>query len=163
MATRKGIESSLALILFGLIFLIYSIEYPLDTWANPGPGVFPLMVATVLVILASWVLVQNLRKLKVQAGKKTHEGAKETKTEFSQRSNVEAKAVFLIAIFVIYLVMVKWVGFFISNFMFIIISSRLMGARSWGKPIALSAGINLFCYFLFVTWIKLSFPRGVLF
>jgi hypothetical protein len=38
-----------------------------------------------------------------------------------------------------------------------------MGAKGWAKPIALSAGVNLFCYFLFVAWIKLSFPRGILF
>jgi hypothetical protein len=59
--------------------------------------------------------------------------------------------------------MIKWIGFFVSNFFFVIVASRLIGARSWGAPVALSAGINLFCYALFDLWLKLSFPRGVLF
>ena len=36
-------------------------------------------------------------------------------------------------------------------------------AKDWVRPIALSVGVCLFCYFLFVVWIKLSFPKGILF
>jgi hypothetical protein len=69
----------------------------------------------------------------------------------------------MIAVFIVYLLMVKWAGFFISNFLFVIISSKLIGAKDWARPIALSVAVSLFCYFLFEVWLKLSFPRGVLF
>ena len=64
MAVRKEIVSSLVLILFGVGFLLYDIKYPLDQWANPGPGVFPLMVGAIWVILAAWQLIQAFRKPK---------------------------------------------------------------------------------------------------
>jgi putative tricarboxylic transport membrane protein len=163
MAIRKEIASSLVLILFGAGFLLYNIKYPMDTWANPGPGVFPLMVGAVLVILAAWQLVQDVRKLKPEETKESHERTGRTVTEFLQRDRGKAKPLLMIATFILYLLMVKWVGFFISNFLFVIISSKLIGARDWGRPIALSTGVNLFCYFLFEVWLKLSFPRGVLF
>ena len=163
MFVRKEIASSLVLFLFGVFFLLYDLKYPLDQWANPGPGVFPLVVGGVLVILAAWQLTQEVRKPKAQGAKENDEAAKKSITPFLQRNRGEAKALFMIAAFIVYLLMVKWVGFFISNFLFVIISSKLMGTKGWRKPIALSAGINLFCYFLFVAWIKLSFPRGVLF
>jgi hypothetical protein len=163
MASRKEIASSLVVFLFGVVFLLYDLKYPLDQWANPGPGVFPLVVGAVLVILAAWQLAQEVRKPKPQGTKANDEGTRKSITSFLQRNSIEAKPLFMIAVFVVYLLMVKWVGFFISNFLFVIISSKLMGAKGWGKPIALSAGVNLFCYFLFVAWIKLSFPRGVLF
>jgi len=108
-------------------------------------------------------LAQEVRKPKPQEIKDGDQGTRESITASLQRNRVEAKPLFMIAVFVVYLLMVKWVGFFISNFLFVIISSKLMGTKGWRKPIALSAGINLFCYFLFVAWIKLSFPRGVLF
>jgi hypothetical protein len=57
----------------------------------------------------------------------------------------------------------QWIGFFVSTFLLVILSSRLMQAKDWGRPIALSAGVSLFCYFLFEVWLKLSFPRGILF
>jgi putative tricarboxylic transport membrane protein len=163
MAIRKAIASSLVLILFGVGFLLYDIKYPLDTWANPGPGVFPLMVGAVLVILAAWQLIQDFRKPKPPGAKKDHKGTTELITEFLPRKRGEAKPLFMIAVFIIYLLMVKWVGFFTSNFLFVIVSSRLMEASDWRRPILLSAGTNLFCYFLFEVWLKLSFPRGILF
>ena len=163
MASRKEIESSFVLLLFGAIFLLYDLKYPLDQRANPGPGVFPLVVGAALVILAAWLLAQDVRKPKAQGAKENDEGAKKSLTPFFQRNRGEAKSLFMIAVFIVYLMMVRWVGFFISTFLFVIFSSKLMGTKGWRKPIALSAGINLFCYLLFVTWIKLSFPRGVLF
>ena len=163
MAIRKEITSSLVLFLFGVFFLLYNIKYPMDTWANPGPGVFPLMVGAVLVILAAWQLVQDIRKPKPEETKESHERTGRTVTEFLQRDRGEAKPLLMIATFILYLLMVKWVGFFISNFLFVIVSSKLIGAKNWGRPIALSAGVNLFCYFLFEVWLKLSFPSGILF
>ena len=163
MFVLKEMMSSLVLILFGLFFLLYNLKYPLDTRANPGPGVFPLMVGAVLVILAAWQLVQDRRKPKIEEVKESREETGRSLGEFLQRYRVETKPLLMIAVFVVYLLMVKWVGFFISNFLFVIISSKLIGARDWGRPVALSAGISLFCYFLFEVWLKLSFPRGVLF
>jgi hypothetical protein len=163
MALRKEIASSLVLILFGAIFLLYDLKYPLDERANPGPGVFPLMVGAVLVILAGWQYIRAFRKTK---GPDNEEGRKrgvQPAGEIVQKNRGEKKVLFMIAVFVIYLLMVKWIGFFTSNFLFVITSSRLMGARSWKGPILLSAGIDLFCYLLFEVWLKLSFPRGILF
>jgi len=163
MFVRKEIASSVVLFLFGVVFLLYDLKYPLDQWANPGPAVFPLMVGMLLVILAAWQLVQGVRKPKPEVTKESHEGTGSLIKEFLQRNKVEVKPLLMIAVFIVYLLMVKWIGFFISNFLFVIMSSKLIGARDWGRPIALSAGVSLFCYFLFEVWLKLSFPRGVLF
>ncbi len=164
MFIRKEIASSLVILLFGVGFMLYNLKYPLDQWANPGPGVFPLVVGAVLVILAGWQLTQEVRKQhKLQEPKDGEEESGKSITALLRAKTGEAKPLIMIVVFIAYLLLVKWVGFFVSNFLFVIISSRLMGAKGWRGPIALSAGINLFCYFLFVAWIKLSFPGGVLF
>jgi hypothetical protein len=59
--------------------------------------------------------------------------------------------------------MIQRVGFFVSTFLFVIFVSRLSDARDWWKPGLLSVGISVFCYLLFVVWLKLSFPNGLLF
>jgi putative tricarboxylic transport membrane protein len=164
MFVRKEIAGSLVFILLGLGFLLYNTKYPMDTWANPGPAVFPLMVGAVLVILASWQLVKDVRNSGPEEAKESRgEGSGRSIREFLQRNRGEVKPLLMIAVFIVYLLMMKWVGFFISNFLFVIVCSKLIGARGWGRPIALSAGISFFCYFLFEVWLKLSFPRGVLF
>ncbi len=160
---RKEVLSSLVLVLFGAVFLLYDIKYPLDELANPGPGVFPLFVGTVLAILAFWQLVRSLRKTKPLGGE--NGGTEEIRpvTETSRRDAGEARVLLMIAVFVSYLLMVKWVGFFASNFLFVIVSSRLLGAKDWKSPLLLSVGIDLFCYLLFEVWLKVSFPKGILF
>ena len=163
MAIRKEIVGSLVFILFGVGFLCYGLNYPLDQWANPGPGVFPLIVGVTLVILAAWQLLHSFWKLKPSAGREKGGEAITSARDYLQRNKGETKALIMIAVFVIYLLMVHWVGFFVSNFLFVVISSRLMKEKDWRGPIALSAGISLFCYVMFEIWLKLSFPRGILF
>ena len=150
---RREIESSLVVLLIGVVFLVYNLKYTLGQWANPGPGVFPLMVGGVWVVLAVWHLVSVLRKHKAPARETLQESEAKGRT----------KALFMIGALVFYLLIVKWAGFFVRTFLFVIISSRLAGAREWGRPLALSIGINLFCYLLFGMWLKLSFPKGILF
>ena len=163
MVTRKELTSSLIVFLFGVGYLLCNTKYPLDQWANPGPGVFPLMAGAVLAILASCQLIQSFRKPKPEEETISDNAAIHSLIESLREGKTEIKPLFMIGVFILYLMMVKWVGFFVSNFLFVIVTSRLMGAKGWGKPIVLSAGVNIFCYFLFEVWLKLSFPRGFLF
>ncbi len=153
--------SSLLLLLSGVGYLLYDLKYSLDTWANPGPGVFPLITGGVLVILSVYQSVQVLRRRRGNGG----EGAlaRNLRPSMESLKADERKPLLMIGFFVVYLLMVKWVGFFTSDFLFVVFCSKLIGARGWGKPVALSAGVNLFCYLLFEVWLKLSFPTGFLF
>ena len=151
MAVRKEIESSVVVLLAGVVFLLYNLKYSLGSWANPGPGVFPLMVGVVWVGLATWHLVGALRKHSAPAG------------EILQENRGKTKALYVIGTLVFYLLIVKWAGFYVTTFLFVVVCSRLAGAREWVRPLALSIGINLFCYLLFGMWLKLSFPKGILF
>ncbi len=164
MNPRKEIASSLVLILFSLIFLIYTTRYPLDTWESPGPAVFPLILGVVLLILAAGQLIRAL----LAPGTPNQRGATGATRAASVRNYFrenagEAKVVALTVLLVLYILMMQWIGFFVSTFLLVILASRLMEAKDWGRPIALAAGVGIFCYLLFVMWLKLSFPQGIFF
>ncbi len=165
MAIRKEIVGGIAVILFGVVFLVYNKQYPMDTMANPGPGIFPLIIGAVLVGLGAWQLFLDL----VRPARSDCEEKGRGKVSIRslrgcfQKENAERSVLLMIGTFIVYLLSMKWAGFFCSNFIFVILASRIMGARNWGCPIALSAGINVFGYLLFEVWLKLSFPRGILF
>ncbi len=163
MSPRKNIASSLVLILFGTVFLIYTTRYPIDDWESPGPAVFPLILGGVLVLLAAWQMVQALWAL----GSWKREAAGTPKTasvkSFLLENRGEAKVLHLTVMLVLYILMMKWIGFFTSTFLLVILASRLMGTPGWARPIGLSLGVCLPCYYLFEAWLKLSFPRGILF
>ena len=162
MVTPKEITSSLVFILLGAGYLAYNTSYSIDTWNNPGPGVFPLIVGGVLILLAVCQLVQTLRKPGKQEDRK-NVGFSLKSVRASLSKSGEIKSFILVGVFVIYLLMVRGVGFFISTFFFVVVGSRLMGAKDWARPAALALGVCLFCYLLFEVWLKLSLPRGLLF
>jgi len=163
MTPRKDIASSLVLILFSLTFLIYTTRYPLDDWESPGPAVFPLILGGVLLLLAAWQLIRAFLSPKAP----NRRGGKESKVKavkaFLHDNQGEAKVLILTSLLVLYIFMMQWIGFFVSTFLLVILASRLMEAKDWVRPVVLSVGVCLFCYFLFVVWIKLSFPKGILF
>jgi putative tricarboxylic transport membrane protein len=164
MTPRKEIASSLVLILFSMIFLVYTTRYPLDDWENPGPAVFPLILGGVLLILAAGQLIRAL----LTPGTPTRRGATGATTAASVRNYFqenagETKVVALTVLLVLYILLMQWIGFFVSTFLLVIFASRLMEAKDWGRPILLSVGVGIFCYLLFEMWLKLNFPRGILF
>jgi putative tricarboxylic transport membrane protein len=163
MTTRKEIAGNLAVILFGAVFLSYTARYPLDTWESPGPAVFPLILGALLTILGAGQLIRALWKsARKDHREKQRDGGRSMRESLLRKSG-EGKALRMIAVFILYLLMMQWIGFFVSTFLFGTITSRLTETRGWGRPIALSTGITLFCYLLFEVWLKLSFPRGILF
>jgi len=155
MSTRKEITTTLVLLLFGAGYLVYSTEYPVGAWNNPGPRVFPLFVGGVLVILAFGHFIQSLRSRKSE---EREEIAQPTKKPLGA-----SRPLFLAGVFVVYILMIEGVGFFVSTVAFVVMSSRLMGAKDWVRPLGLALGVALFCYLLFEVWLKLSLPRGLLF
>ncbi len=162
---RKEIASSLVLILFSALFLVYTTRYPVDDWENPGPAVFPLIVGAVLLILASWQFVRALVTPKgsdgTEAGRAGWGFA--SLRAFLRENKGEAKVAILTFVLVLYVLMMQWIGFFVSTFLLVVFASRLAEARGWVKPVILAGGVCLFCWLLFEVWIKLSFPRGILF
>jgi putative tricarboxylic transport membrane protein len=163
MTPRKEIASSLVLLLFSATFLAYTTRYPLDDWENPGPAVFPLVLGAILLVLSAGQLIRGLLAPKEPGGAGERDSTFKALEKFLQANRGEAKVLVLTAVLVLYILMMKWIGFFVSTFLLVIFSSRLMEAKGWVRPAALAAGVCLFCYLLFEAWIKLSFPRGVLF
>jgi len=155
MSTRKEITTTLVLLLFGAGYLTYSTEYPMGTWNNPGPRVFPLFVGGVFVLLAFVQFIQSLRSRKREE--------REEDDRLRKKSLRASRPFFLAGVFVVYILMINGAGFFVSTVAFVVVSSKLIGAKDWVRPLVLALGVSLFCYVLFEVWLKLSLPRGLIF
>lgn len=162
MNARKEISASLVLVVLGIGYLAYNTRYPMDTWANPGPAVFPLMVGGAFVLLALGHTVQAVRQKKEEKGRESYKWRIGSFITPSLRS-AESKPFTLVLLFILYLFLMKGVGFYISNLLFVMGGSRLIGARDCIKPLSLAVGIDLFCYMLFEVWLKVSLPKGILY
>lgn len=68
----------------------------------------------------------------------------------------------LFALLILYSASISWMGYLISTFLFVLIGAFLMGERSWGKGILISAVFSTAIFFLFVRVLTIPLPLGFL-
>jgi len=73
------------------------------------------------------------------------------------------RVVATVIIFLIYIFMIDFLGFFISSFIFIIILMLSFGVRQWIKLISVPIIILLFLYFLIKKILFFPLPEGIFF
>lgn len=73
------------------------------------------------------------------------------------------RVVATVIIFLIYIFMIDFLGFFISSFVFIIILMLSFGVRQWIKLISVPIIILLFLYFLIKKVLFFPLPEGIFF
>ncbi|MEG1774221.1 MAG: tripartite tricarboxylate transporter TctB family protein [Oscillospiraceae bacterium] len=56
-----SIAGSITVMFFALIFLVYSLQYPMKSDMGPGPGMLPFWLSVLLVILAGAYMVVAFR------------------------------------------------------------------------------------------------------
>jgi putative tricarboxylic transport membrane protein len=57
---------------------------------------------------------------------------------------------------------IEWIGYPAATFLFLLVTSRLLGERSWGVGLGVSAGLSLGVYALFTRILDIPLPLGVI-
>lgn len=142
--------SGAALAVVGAAYLVENRRYSLDTLAAPGPGVFPIAAGVLLVALACGQVVAAWRD--AGATPRAEEPPPEPRTT----------PFVMIGVLAVYAAAIGWVGFFAATFAVVIVASRLLGAHGWLRPLALATGVVVASYVLFVVWLHVPLPTGLL-
>jgi len=159
---RKDALSSAVLLLIGGGYLWYDSRYSLDTLANPGPGIFPLVVGLLLVALTATQLARSGGPLLLSWPTAKPGSPAACPPEASSQTHTEGIPWLMVGILVLYLIIVSRIGFLTSTFVLVIICSKLMGTSGWKRPVLLAAGLIVACHFLFSVWLKVPLPTGLL-
>ena len=158
---RKDALSSAVLLLIGSGYLWYDSRYSLDTLANPGPGIFPLMVGLLLVALTVTQLARSGGRLLLTRPTAKPGSPAACPPDASSQTRTEGIPWLMVGILVLYLMVVSRIGFLTSTFVLVIICSKLMGTSGWKRPVLLAAGLIVACHFLFSVWLKVPLPTGL--
>jgi hypothetical protein len=155
MRRRRDLLSTGGLAVLAVAYLVANRAYPLDTLATPGPGVFPLAAGLLLLGLAAGQAAVALRARSAPAAPALPSAA-----PARQRPAVQAWA--LMAALAGYAAAAGTVGFLTASFALVVVASRLLGAAGWLRPAALALGVTLAAYALFVAWLGVPLPAGLL-
>lgn len=118
----------------------------LGTLRHPGSGLVVFAAGAWVGILALVLLTQS-RRIELQEEERTSEKGK----------------VWLISLSLFgYAVAVNWLGFVLSTFVFVFIILRLIEFERWWLIGMKAALITFGNYLVFVVWLGLSLPKGVL-
>ncbi|HBW34857.1 tripartite tricarboxylate transporter TctB family protein [Desulfosporosinus sp. BICA1-9] len=152
----KNVMTGLFAVALGGIYLIATLNLRQQTMGDPtGPKVFPLIVASLLILLGILLLVKEIRT------------PKELRSILSFQLTPEGKKVLIRIVVtsiagIIYGFLLDPLGYLISTAVFMLGLMFLVNTFArWKQNIMVSIGFSLVTYIGFATLLHLSLPRGI--
>jgi len=140
---RQDFWSGVMFIALGLGAAWQSTNYQMGTAARMGPGYFPFSLGLILAILGAIILLGSMSK-------------KATETHIDK---FDWRITFLvIGSVVLYALILKTLGIYISVFVLVLVSSLASHQFSWKVAIANGVFLVVFSYLAFVKGLGLIFP-----
>lgn len=140
---KQDFWSGAMFIVLGLGFAIKATGYQMGTAARMGPGYFPFWLGMVLALLGATVLIGSLLP-------------KATETHIDR---FDWRVVFLvIGSVMLYGLVLKFLGVYISVFLLVVVSSIASHEFSWKVAVANGIFLVIFAYLAFIKGLGLIFP-----
>ena len=147
----KGLEdriSSAAFFILAFLVIVESRTLSLGDIHNPGPGFVPFFLGLSMAFLSGLNFCVPDVKM--------------TKGTFWNNWQAAKNILLIFSGLIIYLILLKPLGFLIDTFCLIIFLSKLSGAESYQKGIWISLVSLGVVYLLFYRFLIIPFPRGFL-
>lgn len=132
------------LFLISIFFVAGSLSLGLGNLHEPGPGFMPFLAGVVLCALSVWALIQNPKIVPI-GNSKIFKGHQVRKTFF-----VYASVIF-------YMITIKYIGYVISTFAFMLFLFKGIEPQKWSNAILYSILSTGLSYLIFVYLLKVQF------
>jgi len=144
---------SLCFLVLGGAYFIGSLGLPMGPAAQPGPGLFPLLVGIAMVVFSLRLFIQSL---------KTEEIPGEEADPFPRGKDLH-RVIAITATLIFFAVSLKTLGYGISSSVLICVVLRVLGLQSWAKILLISITTAALSYLVFAYFLEAPLPHGVLF
>lgn len=144
----KDKKSGLFWVFLGSLTCITAYRFGLGTMSNPGPGFLPFAWGLVMIMLSAALFIQAMRS---EAG---------GEREVLQIGN--GRILLSIVCFILYALAFRRVGFILTTFVLVISLLQIYEKKSWLTSLVISAITVFVSYMIFVVWLKVQLPKGLL-
>jgi putative tricarboxylic transport membrane protein len=152
----------LALLVVSVLFLFFAQDIDrssLTAENDPGPRAFPVTISLLLLAGGTGQLIADLRRRR-RLDTPVATGHLENPAEASDRRGL-VNVVVLISALLIFLLLVAWIGFLASTFLFSLGMTWWLGAR-WWHALVFAVVLVLAIDVLFVRMFEVALPTGLL-
>lgn len=148
----RDIVSSFFWIGVGFAFCIGSWNFGFSRMGTIGAGFFPFVAGSVLISLSLILLVSALsvKKEDETAGEKF----------LPQQDSLKRLLLALLALFA-YVLVVKYLGFFFTTFLFMIFLLRFIEPQRWVVVLTTAILTSVTAHLVFSLWLKVQLPTGI--
>lgn len=144
----------------GLVYETMAMNMPRGSLAYPGPGLFPMLVGACLIVTALGCLLQEI--VPRMRSKDADDSALAKEGSAAPEERNVAKTIQLTALMIGYIFALKPLGFPLAICVFLVLAIRIFGYRRWLPTLAMAAVIAIISYIVFIVWLKVALPLGVL-
>jgi len=144
---RVEIGVALLMILFGLVVIFGSMQVGIG-WGAEGPksGFFPFYLG-ILIIVTS---ITNLVRAAIEADRQA------LFADWTQLAQVTS----VIIPTAIYVLVVPWLGIYVSSIILIAFFMKWFGRYGWGLTLGIAIAVPAITYVLFEMWFLIPLPKG---
>jgi putative tricarboxylic transport membrane protein len=154
MMKRFDLIGSFIWIAIGISQCIGSIQLRLGNFSNPGPGLLPFITGALLGLFGLILMFSSISK---ESGEEAEFNGQEILAKGKWKS-----ILFVLLVLFGYAFLLKILGFLITTFIFFFLLFGLNEPKKWVMPLIFSGVTSGLSYLFFDTWLKVTFPRGIL-
>ena len=135
--------SGVMFIVFGTLFVVFARSYEMGSAQRMGPAFFPTILGALLVVLGLVILLKGLGH--------SEDEHKVEKFHFGPLAWVLGSVT-------VFGLTLRWTGILVSMFLLVVISSMGSHEMKWKEVIALSIGMALLTYLVFIVGLQMTIP-----
>jgi hypothetical protein len=121
-----------------------------------GPGFYNIGLGAVLIIAGLIYLFSEWKKIAPIEGKPAV-------TKSPEKSKYTKMMISMIAVMIAYIFLMYLTGYLFSSLVFFFLINRIAGFRSWLTNVGVTILMTASFYLIFVMWMGIIFPQGLLF
>lgn len=158
----RGTLGSLGIGMIGIIGIIYLIEafkLPLGRLSYPDRGFIPVIIGLALIAFSAIQFILEVFFPQLANEKSIDIGEEDNGKEAAAYPK---KPVIITVALLMYCALFNTLGFVVATIPLTFVCLRVMEYKSWWVSLIVAVVITLVTYFLFVEWLGVYFPSGIL-
>jgi hypothetical protein len=149
--SRNDVCGGFLMIIFGSLTTYLSLKMPIGTFRAAGPGLFPLCLGLLLMLLA----VSFTLKIFMQ-NRQIHERQAAT-----PKPGGSAKPVIgFMAVIGAAAVLLEYLGYAPTAFLMVLALLQILESKKWHWNLLIALSSAAVSHFVFVWWLQIPFPQG---
>jgi putative tricarboxylic transport membrane protein len=142
---------SILFILLAVFICQQSLLIRIGSLSDPGPGLFPFGAGLGIGFLSIIYLLRSIAFMAID----------DENLQVAAPKN-ETRKLWTVGILLFgYIILVNWLGFVVSTFLFSLLFLRVAAAIRWWQLLLMASLVTLGNYLLFIKWIGVNLPKAI--